>query len=351
MMACTDRNTKSRHFTHLTEFQRGQIQALYHLGYSLRRIGQEIGCTHQTVSNELKRGTVTQIGPNHKRFQAYFPETGQIVYETHRQHCGRHYKLAEATEFMTYAEEKMQSADHWSPDAVCGAAERDPDWQGKVRVCTQTLYHYIDLGLLKVRNIDLPRKLRLRPKKTGQRPNLKHLGESIENRPAEVDSRKTFGNWEIDTVVGQKTADDDVLLTLVERKSRLTYSTKIDGKDPGSVHYALKQLKGNYGSTFKRVFQTITADNGSEFAGLADALKGEGTKVYYTHPYSSWERGTNERHNEMIRRFIPKGKAISDYSRKFIQRVVRALNHLPRRILGYRTPTEAFEEEIQALIS
>lgn len=76
-MACTDRNTKSRHFTHLSEFQRGQIQALYHLGYSLRRIGREIGCTHQTVSNELNRGTVMQIGPNHKRFQAYFAETGQ----------------------------------------------------------------------------------------------------------------------------------------------------------------------------------------------------------------------------------------------------------------------------------
>ncbi|MCO7175711.1 IS30 family transposase, partial [Sporolactobacillus kofuensis] len=133
------------------------------------------GCSHQTVLNELRRGTTTQIGANHQRFQAYFPETGQAVYERNRSHYGRRFKLAAASNFIAYAEKKILSQDKWSPDAVCGAAEKDPKWKRKNRVCTRTLYHYIDLGLLKVKNLDLPNKLRYRSKKSGHRPNIKHL--------------------------------------------------------------------------------------------------------------------------------------------------------------------------------
>lgn len=239
-------------------------------------------------------------------------------------------KLAEASEFIAFAEEKILK-EKLSPDAVCGRVSHLPDWQHKVKACTRTLYHYIDLGILKVRNTDLPKKLRYNTKKSEHRVNIKHLGESIDNRPESIQKRRQFGHWKIDTIVGKKSREDDALLILVERKTRFTLSMKIDGEDPDSVSYALKQLKQTYGCAFKSVFKTITADNGSEFSGLMEALKDRKTKVYYTHPYSSWERVTNERHNGMIRRFIQKTpihfeqftnvySAGDSYHRSFVQK-------------------------------
>ncbi|MDN3956207.1 IS30 family transposase [Sporolactobacillus laevolacticus] len=350
-MAYTKPSTKHRTFTHLNAFQRGQIQILHQEHRSSRDIAREIGCTHQTVLNELRRGTTTQIGPNHRRFQAYFPETGQAVYERNRSHCGRRLKLAAASEFVAYAEKKMLSRDQWSPDAVCGSARIDPAWKYKIRICTKTLYHYIDLGILKVKNMDLLNKLRYSTKKSRHRPNIKHLGDSIDNRPAEVQTRQQFGHWEIDTVIGKKSSDDDVLLTLTERKTRFTLSMKIDGKDPDSVDYGLKKLESKYGQGFGKVFKTITADNGSEFSGLVNSLTDQATHIYYTHPYAAWERPTNERHNGMIRKFIPKGRPISNYSRTFISQMIQAMDHLPRKILNYRTPAQEYKQELQKLVS
>lgn len=320
IMAYTKPSTKHRTFTHLNAFQRGQIQVLHQEHRSSRNIAREIGCTHQTVLNELRRGTTTQIGPNHRRFQAYFPETGQAVYERNRSHCGRRLKLATASEFVAYAEKKM-------------------------------LYHYIDLGILKVKNMDLLNKLRYSTKKSRHRPNIKHLGDSIDNRPDEVQTRQQFGHWEIDTVIGKKSSDDDVLLTLTERKTRFTLSMKIDGKDPDSVDYGLKKLESKYGQGFGKVFKTITADNGSEFSGLVNSLTDQATHIYYTHPYATWERPTNERHNGMIRKFIPKGRPISNYSRTFISQMIQAMDHLPRKILNYRTPAQEYKQELQKLVS
>jgi IS30 family transposase len=152
-------------------------------------------------------------------------------------------------------------------------------------------------------------------------------------------------------VVGKKSGGDDVLLTLVERKTRDTISQKIDGKDPDSVDDAIKRLIDRFGPLFGRVFRTITADNGSEFSSLTNSLKDQATHVYYTHPYAAWERPTNERHNGMIRRFIPQGRPIENYSRTFICQMIRAIDHLPRKILNYRTLAEAFKRELQQLVS
>ena len=91
---------------------------------------------------------------------------------------------------------------------------------------------------------------------------------------------------------------------------------------------------------FPKLFKSITADNGSEFAGLSEALQGL-SDVYFAHPYSSWERGTNEKHNGILRRFIPKGKSLKDYSNDQIKQFTHWMNHLPRKILNYQTPTEA----------
>ena len=104
-----------------------------------------------------------------------------------------------------------------------------------------------------------------------------------------------------------------------------------------------------YGDKFSHIFKTITCDNGSEFADLSILEAETDTKVYFTHPYSSFEKGTNERHNGLIRRFIPKGKRISDYSSDDITYIEEWMNTLPRRILNYKTPEELFEMHLDEI--
>ncbi len=111
----------------------------------------------------------------------------------------------------------------------------------------------------------------------------------------------------------------------------------------------MEYLKNYYGDKFSQIFKTITSDNGSEFAELAKLEDNTKTKVYFAHPYSSWERGSNERHNGLLRRFIPKGKRIGKYTSDDILLTADWCNLLPRKILGYKSPDDLFENELDKI--
>jgi transposase, IS30 family len=157
-MAITNSTIAPRHFKHLTAYDRGKIAAFHAAGKTQQEIADYIGCHKSTISRELRRGTVPQRKSNGKIVHVYFPDTGQLLYEKNRIACGRKFKLDHAIEFIKYAETQILQKD-WSPDAVCGKAKRCGTFQGDV-VCTKTLYNYIDLGLIGVKNIDLPMKVR-----------------------------------------------------------------------------------------------------------------------------------------------------------------------------------------------
>lgn len=140
-------------------------------------------------------------------------------------------------------------------------------------------------------------------------------------------------------------------MTLTERKTRKEIIVRIEDKTSEAVTKAMNRLLKQSGTLFSSVFKTITSDNGSEFAELTVSLEKEKTEVYFTHPYTSSERGTNERHNGLIRRFIPKGKAISSVSDETISYAEKWCNQLPRKILGYRTPDECFQEALSLLVA
>jgi IS30 family transposase len=334
-------NTSARNFKHLSSYERGSIFSLLREGYSQSAIAKRLGRHRSTILREIKRGTTIQKRTDLTDYEVYFPETGQAVYEKNRMNCGKKSKVLQIESFLLYAEEKILK-DKWSPDAVVGRARLIFD--KSEMVCTKTLYKYIDQRLLKVRNIDLMLKLHRKPKKSVSRVNKRILGENIDSRPKIVEDRKEFGHWEIDTVMGKKTRDK-ALLTLTERKSRQHLILPLASKCSEAVDNAIKELKIKFGALFVHVFKSITADNGSEFS----ALNNQGINIYYAHPYSAWERGTNERHNGLIRRFIPKGKAIKDLTQSQIERVQNWCNSLPRKILGYRTPEEIFTYEVQQI--
>ncbi|MCX7950451.1 MAG: IS30 family transposase [Clostridiales bacterium] len=347
MVYKNDYNTPVRSFKHLKLYERGEIFALLKEGKSIRYIAKKLGRSPSTISREIKRGTTLQLKSDLSSYSAYFPETGQAVYENHRSNCGAKIKLAQAEEFIRFAEEHILK-NNWSVDTVVGYCKIDPYWKDKYIVSTKTLYNYIDKGFLSVRNINLPLKIRLKPKKKRIKENKRILGKSIDLRPEKINSREEFGHWEIDTIIGKK-SNDNALLTLTERKSRYEIIIPLDNKDANSVSNSIKKLIKMFKDDFKKAFKSITSDNGVEFSNLQSILNKYGIEVYYTHPYSSFERGTNERHNGLIRRFIPKGKSIKDISLDTIQRIQNWMNTLPRKLLNYKTPEKLFYEELSKI--
>ena len=329
---------------HLSFKERVKIELLVDEGKTAYAIANLLNRPINTITNELRRGTVDQIKQG-KFVKIYYADAGQAKYEANRRNTGGRYELLQCSEFVSHVE-KMMIEEGWSVDAAVGRATATGKFDKML--CTKTIYNYIDLGLMKVKNTDLPLKLKRHTKRIRVRTNKRKLGDSIENRPSHVESREEFGHWEIDTVIGSKSKEDESLLTMVERKTRNALIRKIPSKTAEAVRKEFDQIKDEFGSRFQQVFRSLTADNGSEFAALS-ALKEENVGVYFTHPYSAFERGTNENHNGLIRRFIPKGKKISDCSQEAIARVEEWMNGLPRKILGYKTPEELFEAELDLI--
>jgi IS30 family transposase len=324
---------------HLTPFERGKIATLHSQGHSNRAIAREIGICHQTIGNELDRGEIDQVqkvNGQRRYYRAYSETAAQAKYEANRLRCHRPMKLAAVADFIAYFTTHLRQ-DGWSPDATVGRAKREGLYQPEEMVSTKTLYHYIDTQLLEVRNLDLLEKTRRRPKHHHSAKHKRLAGQSIDERPKSIDTRQEFGHFELDTVVGKRNGQESVILTLIERQSRCQILRLIDGRDADSVNYELAKICKKYGPIMK----SVTADNGAEFSEASTVLDGI-ADLYYAHPYSSSERGTNEAHNRMIRRDVPKGLSMDTLGPHDIQAVESKLNNLPRRQSGYQTPQELF---------
>lgn len=348
-MTQTYDNTVSRKGKHLSYSERCQIAILKKEGYSNRQVAKVLGRVPQTINNEIDRGTITQLKRQTQNgnvydtyYSVYDADAGQAFYEKQRLNCGKRPKWANTNAFIDWADDKMLN-EKWSPDVVVGIARKHALFDCAIIPGTTALYQWIDRGIMRTKNIDLLEKLSRKPKKIsrGNRLNKRILGKSIDERPVEIATRGTFGHWEIDTVVGNKSKSDAVLLTLAERQTRFEVILKLAGKDAESVNQAVDSLKARAGDAFGQLFKTVTSDNGSEFAGLHEALQ-DVADVYFSHPYASWERGTSENQHKLIRRFIPKGSPISSVSETQLLRIQQWMNEYPRKILNYASPHDMF---------
>ncbi len=243
----------------------------------------------------------------------------------------------------------------WSPEVVAARMKQ----KGMDRaVCAKTIYNHIDKGEIPgVGNETLwEKRTRGKTHKSLRRQAKRGtpLDRSIDDRPKEVADRTVYGHWEIDLVVGGKGMGTAALLTLVERKTRKLILRKIKDKTQASVLRAINGLERSMGQeAFKVMFASITADNGSEFLdylALEQSVKSRSsrTHIYYAHPYSSWERGSNENANRIVRRFIPKGCNIGRYTHADIRTIEEWINGYPRKVLDFKTAEERFIQEIAA---
>ena len=324
--------TKRRKFQHLTREKRAQIEILLRQNLPKAKIAKEVGIARSTLYLELARGTVDQIDRELRPYRRYFWDAGQRAYEENRKNSRPPMKLMKAYDFVRYAEKQILE-NKMSPDALCGEAKLSGKF--KETVSTKTLYNYIDKRILKVRNIDLPLKVKRKSRADNCKQNRRLSGMSIEERSDEVNNRTVFGHWEIDTVVGKKESSA-VLLSLDERLTRKRHLVKIPSRSSEAVRVGLEKIARLYGENLENVFKSVTSDNGSEFVDLGRYLP-KSTKVYYAHPYSSYERGTNEKQNSLVRRFFPKGKSFDNITDEQVAFVENWINNLPRKIFNYHS--------------
>lgn len=349
-------NKKGSH--QLTRTDRIKLEALIKAGLSKSKIAKQLGVHRSTIYNELKRGQYMHRNSDYTEELRYSPDIAQEKAEENLKVRGTQLKIGNDIAYANYIEDKIVNEDY-SPAAVLGelkAQGKEGDF--KTKICVATLYSYIDKGIfLKLTNKNLPVKKNEKRKynKVKKQQARANAGDSIEKRPEEIEKREEFGHWEMDSVIGQRGKSKNTLLVLTERKTRDEIIFKLPDHTDEAVVAALDRLERKWGDMFRQVFKTITVDNGSEFAdveGLERSALIEGEKrthLYYCHPYSSWERGTNEVTNKMVRRKVPKGTNFDDKTDKEIEEIEGWINNYPRRIHDYHTAAERFDEEIAKL--
>lgn len=333
---------------HLGASERGAIKALVGQGLGIRAIAREIGCAPSTVTNELRRGTPPRKGLK-GRVPGYSPKLGQAVYQANRSTCRKSLKARTCKRFIEWVVQQMRSH-KWSLDACSGYARAHGLFSQEEMVCTGTLYNMMWAGLLPITPTELPVALKRKANHRKSRAHKKHYGQSISSRPEIAGLRIEAGHWEGDTVVGKRAGKEAVILSLLEKKTQTYLALRISGKTSEAVMEAMSALHSEYGEQFGDVFKTITVDNGSEFADFAN-VSAWGTGIYFAHPYTSWERAQNERHNGLFRAFVPKGASIAQYSAEDILTAADELNGRPRKKLGYRTPEELFDTFLDSVFA
>jgi len=321
-------------------------------GMTPKDIAARLGFHISTIYREIERGKYLHKQTDWTFEEQYSPEIADRKYRANLSAKGAELKIGKDHALADYIEEKIIKK-RYSPAAVLMDIERSSK-SFQVTICTSTLYSYIEKGVfLNLTNKHLPVK-ELR-KKQYNRVRRAHApkGESIEQRPKEIESRATFGHWEMDTVKGKRNTKQ-ALLVLTERLSRQQIEMILAENTTECVIKALDSIEKRYGEIFPRVFRTITVDNGSEFANCAGMEQsclhdGKRTAFYYCHPYSSWERGSNENQNKLIRRWIPKGTPIENYTEEEIAEIEEWQNNYPRALLKGKTAADVFAENIAAV--
>lgn len=352
-MPTTDCTTPSRTFHHLSPTDRGQIQALHEQGFTQNEIAQHLHCSQSTVSRELKRGTVTQMKSDYTYIKVYKADVGQRVAEENHKKSGLKRNLDRySSSFLNSLRDAICPQEGYrvhSVDTYVHTYKRlHPDEHVP---CTKTVYTLIDLGMLDIKNIDLPRKVTMRPRKSKPSDpkgrNKKKLGTSIDDRDPEILTRKEFGHWELDLVLGKINKGEPVVITLLERKTRKFLTHKVWTKSADKIADKVWQMLAPY---YKQgAVKTITTDNGTEFSTLSSLESQSDLRVFFAHAYSSWEKGSNERHNGLLREFLPKGESLKPLTYKALHAMTEALNNRPRRILDYHSPNDLFEQELTRL--
>lgn len=308
-------------YKQLAREQRYQIYALMKAGLSQAVIARIIGVHKSTISREMRRN---------RGLRGYRPKQA---------HCFAAYRRAKAAKprisSETWSLVVSLLRKDWSPEQISGWLVKEY----RIRVSHESIYLFILKNKRQGGNLHLHlrcrRKRRKRYGSTNSRGQLVNR-VSIEERPAIVETRSRIGDWELDTIIGK--GHKQALVSLTERKSRLTLLSKVKQKSADLVARSVQNLLEPIAS---RVL-TLTSDNGKEFAKHQEISSVLQADFYFTHPYSAWERGLNENTNGLVRQYFPKKHDFTTITDNDVHMVMNKLNNRPRKCLGFKTPNEVF---------
>lgn len=350
-------NIKEKQYRHLRKDDRIKIESLINQKdengkrlFNNTYIANYLGVHKSTISRELKkrRKEKMYIRTGKTRTMPYTAEYAQKNADFKRGLSKGEYKLRKNKKLAKFIEDKIK-IDKWAPDVIVGymKAHNYFERDGFESITTPTIYnairyHIIDVKLEDTRRMKYKAEYEYHDKSDLPESKAEY---SINNRPEEIDKRLYFGHFELDTVIGTSKGKHECLMTLTERKSRFEIIFKLKGKTAEEVVNKFNKMKEFMKNHYDKIFKSITTDNGTEFSDFLNIIKDTKTKIYFCHPYCSGEKGTNERHNGIIRYFIPKGTLIENYSYKDINKIAEWMNNYPRKILNYKTPLEAFLDE------
>lgn len=301
-------------YTHLTREERYQIYALKKAGHKQSEIASVLGRSPSTISRELAR--------NHGR-RGYRPK------QAHQLAVERRAINARRIDDETWQFAKARLQEQWSPEQISGHAAISPE----------TVYRHVyadkRMGGVLWKNLRCQKQRKKRYGKVDRRGMIPNR-LSIDERPAIVESRSRIGDWEADTLIGK--SHRQAIVSLVERKSGFTLMRKVERKTSQAVSLAILELLIPH----RKQVTTITSDNGREFAGHEQISKRLRADFYFAHPYASWERGTNENTNGLIRQYFPKNRDFTSVTQQEIDTAMERLNNRPRKRLGFLTPAQVF---------
>ena len=310
-------------YYHLTITDRIKIETYLELGLKPCQIASKLGVHKSTISRELRR---CQNG--------YSAVLAQEEYDRRAKQKGR--KSCLTPKLKKEIENGLKSS--WSPEQISNTVLKDV-------LSFKTIYRWIYDETILLGDLSCLRQKgkRRKPRETRGRFNI---GTSIHQRPKEVKRRETFGHWELDTVVSSRGKSKGCLATFVERQTRFYVAIKIENRSATEMYRAISEL---YKLFPKDTFKTYMVDRGKEFACYSKVEADLKVPVYFADAYSSWQRGSNENANGLLREFFPKKTDLARVSDEEINEALCLINHRPRKCLGWKTSFELFHEKLSHL--
>lgn len=347
--------SSSKKYQRFSLDERLVISRMLKAGKPQIEIARVLGKHKSSISREIKRGTKTKtiLNPTNKKYEPlyinkvyYDPYFSNQQYLLNKNASGEFTKVFEY-EFMCKELDKLMLINGYSPDVAIKLFKHI--YPNEYCICVKTLYNWINYGYMKTKNIDLLLKLRRKPPKQNKSgKNAKTMkGTSIEKRDATINDRNEFGHFEGDSVIPRLRKGQ--IITITERKTRYSFTFRFTDKSSKNILKAIAQIKRMFKDKFNIIMKTITFDNGSEFVRWEEIERKFKVKVFYAHAYSSFERGSNEHFNGMLRRKIKKNMTIKDITEFKLDKATKWINNMPRKILNYKSSQEMFERELKQL--
>lgn len=308
---------------HLTMNERETISRMLYAGESQGAIARKLSRAPSTISREIRRNASRE---------GYLAHLAHAKAATRRRQRPLVRKL-DRPEVGDYVRRRLASC--WSPDQIAGRSKRDASRNPKRQVSHQTVYDWINRQGDYRAHWEQFLRFRGRRRKSGDRRGQIPRQVHVDRRPKIVDERRRYGDWEGDTVVGSR--GQGGMLTYVDRKSGYLVAGKINNRRSETV---VRRSKALFESVPERLRHTVTFDNGKEFSEHERLARQLDVKIYFADPYCSWQRGTNENTNGLLRQFFPKGTDFREVSYHQVNQAIDLINDRPRKRLGYRTPRE-----------